>query len=284
MNKKFEWHWDAQHQESFDNIKKILVSGNVLAYFDPDKETVLSVDASKDGLGAVLVQDGRPIAFASRALSDTEKRYAHIEKETLAVVFGCERFHNYLYGRKFLVESDHKPLEVIVKKTLDKAPPRIQRFLLKLQKYQFELKHVPGKKIPVADTLSRAYLPSCHSPISKKADIQVHLMLQSLPITSEKYGKMISETKRDESMKELKNLVMNGWPDHKQQLPEAVKPYWNFREEIHCADGLMFKGNCIVVPSSMRKEILNKIHDSHLGIEKCRRRARAVVYWPGMRD
>ena len=282
LNKKVEWHWETQHQESFDNIKKILVSANVLTYFDPDKETLVSVDASKEGLGAVLIQDSRPVAFASRALSETEKRYAQIEKETLAVVFGCERFHDYLYGRKFQVESDHKPLEVIVRKTLDKAPPRIQRFLLKLQKYQFELKHVPGKNIPVADALSRAYLPYCHSSISSEADLQVHFMIQNLPIASEKYGKIVSESERDEVLIRLKNYIMNGWPDNKQQLPELVKSYWNFREEMHCADGLIFKGNCVVIPSSMRKEILSKIHDGHLGIEMCRRRARAVVYWPGL--
>ena len=187
-----------------------------------------------------------------------------------------------MYGRKFLVESDHKPLEVIVRKPLDKAPPRIQRFLLKLQKYQFELKHVPGKKIPVADALSRAYLPYCYSSISKKADMQVHMMVKSLPISSEKYDKMIRETETDENMKKLKCFIMNGWPEHKHQIPDVVKPYWNFREELHCADGLIFKGNCVVIPSSMWKEILGKIHDGHLGIEMCRRRARAVVYWPGM--
>ena len=282
LNKKIEWHWEEQHKKSFTCLKKKLVSAKVLAYFDPSKISTLSVDASKDGLGAVLMQEGRPVAFASRAMTETECRYAQIEKETLAVVFGCERFHEYLYGRKFNVESDHKPLEIIMKKSLDKAPARIQRFMLKLQKYQFSLRHVPGKQIPVADALSRAYLPYQVSSASAKADMQVHLLLSSLPVTSEKYGNLKKETADDKLMSGLKKCILNGWPDHKQVLLEELRPYWHFREELTCADGLIFKGNRIVVPVSMQHEILKKIHDGHLGIELCRRRARAVVYWPGM--
>ena len=108
----------------------------MLAYFDPDKDLRLQVDASKYGLGAVLLQDGKPIAYASKSLSETEINYAQIEKELFAIVFGCKRFHQYLYGRQFVVESDHKPLESIIKKPLAAAPPRLQRMILQLQKMQ----------------------------------------------------------------------------------------------------------------------------------------------------
>ena len=103
----------------------------------------MSVDASKSGLGSVLLllhkDDWHPVAFASRALSKTERRYSQIEKETLAVVYASEKFNQFVYSRRFLVESDHKPLQSIFKHNINKAPPRIQRLLLRLQKYDIDL-------------------------------------------------------------------------------------------------------------------------------------------------
>ena len=113
----------------------MITASPVLAYFDPEKETRIQVDASKNGLGATLMQDGKPVAFPSKSLTETQKAYAQIEKELLAILFGCEKFHEYLYGRKVIVESDHKPLEAITKKPLASAPHRLQRMLLRLQKY-----------------------------------------------------------------------------------------------------------------------------------------------------
>jgi hypothetical protein len=113
------------------------------------------VDASSKGLGAVLLQENKPIAFASKALTPAESRYANIERELLAVIYGCEKFHTYLYGRQFVVESDYRPLEQIQKKNLDMAPPRLQRMLLRLQPYDRIIKYKPGKEMVIADTLSR---------------------------------------------------------------------------------------------------------------------------------
>ena len=117
------------------------------AYFNPSKETSLQVDVSNKGLGAVLLQKGKPIAFASKALTEMEQRYANIERELLAVVFGCERFKSYLYGWKFQVESDHKPLEMISIKNLIAAPPRLLRMLLPLQEYDLSIIYRPGRRI-----------------------------------------------------------------------------------------------------------------------------------------
>ena len=107
------------------------------------------------GLGACLLQDNKPAAFASKALTSVEARYANIERELLAVVYGCERFHTYLYGRSFTVESDHKPLESIHLENLIAAPPRLQRMLLRLQTYNLVIRYRPGKEMTVADALSR---------------------------------------------------------------------------------------------------------------------------------
>lgn len=103
------FEWNKKHDLEFKNMLKIVTSETVLTIYDPAKPVTVQTDASKDGLGCVLFQDGRPVAFASRTLSKCEQKWAQIEKELLAIVFSCQRFHFFLYGREFTVESDHKP-------------------------------------------------------------------------------------------------------------------------------------------------------------------------------
>ena len=119
----------------------------LLRYYDPSKKSTIQVDASSRGLGAALIQEGKPIAFASKSLTETEQRYANIERELLAVVFGCESFRTYIYNCSFEVESDHKPLGMICLKNLTAAPPRLQRMLLRLQEYDMVIKYRPGRRI-----------------------------------------------------------------------------------------------------------------------------------------
>ena len=128
-----------------------------MAHYDENKDTQLRVGASPVGLGAILMQhDGtalRPVVYASHTLTDVERRYSQTEREALAVVWGCERFHIYLYGKEFMLYTDHKPLEVIYSPK-SKRPPRIERWALCLQPYKFRMVHMPGKTNP-ADVLSR---------------------------------------------------------------------------------------------------------------------------------
>ena len=132
-NKDTLWMWQDLQEEAFNEVKRIVTVQPILKFYSMSQEVTLQCDASEKGLGATILQQGQPIAFASRALSKTEQAYAQIEKECLAIVFGCERFKQYLLGRSMInVESDHKPLEVIFKKSLLKAPKRLQRMLLRL--------------------------------------------------------------------------------------------------------------------------------------------------------
>ena len=161
LKKGTDFHWSPSHSTAFEKIKQSICRQVSLTYFDPRKETVVQVDASLRGLGSALVQEGNVFAFASRALTDTEKRYANIEREMLAVVVACEKFHSYLCGKRFLVESDHKPLEMIHLKNLTAAPPRLQRMLLRIQGYDLEIKYKPGTEMLLADPMSRlSPLPS----------------------------------------------------------------------------------------------------------------------------
>ena len=173
-----EWQSLDQHQKAVEDLKRLVTQAPVLTFYDVNKEVTVSVDASQEGLGAVLLQDNKPVAFASRSLTECEKRYAQIEKEMLAVVFGLEHFYYYVYGRLVTVETDHKPLESIIQKPLSAAPPRLQRMLLRAMKYNVNLVYKPGKEMHVSDALSRAPLPT-QSPSSDDWEEQV-LIINSL--------------------------------------------------------------------------------------------------------
>ena len=118
----------------------------------------ISYDASHSGLGSVLSQDNKPVDYAPRSFTDTETRYAQIEKELLAILFGLERFLQYTYGKEVIVESDHKPIEMIHQKSLASSPPRLKRMLLRLQRYTYTVRYKPGPEMHVPDMLSKAYI------------------------------------------------------------------------------------------------------------------------------
>ena len=159
-DKDVEWHWDENHQKAFEEVKHLITNHPVLCYYDVTKEVTLQCDASQSGIGAALLQEGQPVAFTSRALTATERNYAQIEKELLAIVHGCERFDQYVFGRDITVESDHKPLEVILQKPLLAAPKRLQRMMMRLQNYNLKVVYKRGSDMYIADTLSRAYMTS----------------------------------------------------------------------------------------------------------------------------
>ena len=150
--------WGQEQETAIEVMKELVSTAPLLAYYDPHKELVIQCDASSTALCAALIQDGRPLAYASRSLSDAEVGYAQIEKECLAIVFSLEGFHQYTFGRVTVVQSDHKPLETIVKKPLHKAPKCIQGMLLRLLQYDVVVKYTKGSALHIADALSRAYV------------------------------------------------------------------------------------------------------------------------------
>ena len=156
LRKDTEFEWSYEQDQAFQEIKAILTKDGdpVLRFFDVRKPVRINCDASRTGLGAVLLQGGFPVAYASRSVTEAESRYAQIGKELLTVQFILERFNQFTYGKKVAIESDHKPLEAIVKKPLAAAPPRLQRILLRMQKYDYALEYKPGKELVLPDMLS----------------------------------------------------------------------------------------------------------------------------------
>ena len=259
------FHWDPPQKESFEKIKKLVSEAPVLQYY-VSKPAKIQCDASGKDLAAVLLQDDKRVCYTSRALTIAESRYAPIESEMLAVVFACRKFHQYIYSKSAFVETDHKPLQAISSKRVSQAPLRLQRMLLNLRGYDVEIRYIPGCKQVLADTLSRAAVPTGDSEAYEEFQ-EINMVLF---ISEERYEEFQKETKVDPELQAVLTMVRNGWPDTKQQVPLEARPHWTFRDEVATADGLLFKGTRLIAPEVMRPEMIRQIHKSHLGIAKCR--------------
>ncbi|XP_063595036.1 uncharacterized protein K02A2.6-like [Penaeus indicus] len=196
----------------------------------------------------------------------------------LAVVFALKKFHQYTFGRLTKVISDHKPLQAIMKKPLDRAPRRLQGMLLSAFQYNIEVEYHPGKNMHVADYLSRNYLPE-----NGGGQVFENInMLSFVPIQPTRLQKIQRSTLDDEVMNLLIERIVEGWPSSKENVACQLLPYYNNRDGYSVQNGLIFKGERIVIPRELRPEIKEAIRLSHIGVEGCLRRARECVYWPGM--
>jgi transposase InsO family protein len=285
IKKNNEFDWLETHEQAFVKLKNLIVQSETLRYYDVTKAVILQVDASQAGLGAALIQEHGPVAYASKAMNDTQCRYAQIEKELLAVVFGCKRFHQYVYGKPIVIESDHKPLEAIFKKPLSQAPSRLQKMLLQLQAYDITLVYKKGSEMYIADALSRAYPPEViHEQFERDIESEhfVHLMSVESYVTDRKIQEIKDEISTNETMQLLVRQIQTGWPESKVLVPVQLHPYYPYRDELTTNDNLIYKAQNIIIPPNLQADTLKKLHQSHQGIEKTKRLARECIFWPGM--
>lgn len=278
LRNETHWSWEPAQQRAFEALKADISQPPVLRYFDPSKPVTLSVDASKSGLGAACLQDGFPVAYASRALTEAETRYAQIEKELLSATFACRKFHDFIYGRQATVETDHKPITAIVNKPLHSAPARLQRMLLQLQKYDVKFIYKKGTELYVADTLSRAHTDE---NFDSEADEQIDI-LSLTSISPARMAELQRHTLVDPVMQKVTHFIINGWPAKSKSVPPEVQPYFPIRDELIVDDGIVLKGLRVVVPQTLRKEYVQQLHKGHPGIDATKRRARETVYWPSL--
>ena len=279
------WKWTAECSRAFEDIKSVLSSFQVLAHYDPSLPLSLAADASPYGVGAVISQqysDGseRPIAFASRTLTPSEKNYPQIEKEALALVFGVKRFHQYLYGRKFRLITDHKPLTTIL--AADKAIPslaaaRLQRWAILLSAYQYDIQFRRTQDHANADGLSR--LPVQVPPgeeLSTAAACFNLGQIQSLPVTA---SQVTRATRRDPVLSKVLLYTRQGWP---AQVPVEIQPFEPRRHELTVEDNCLLWGLRVVIPPKLRATVLRDLHRDHVGIVRMKSLARSYFWWPGL--
>ena len=232
-----KWEWTEECTKAFAQAKTQLTSSDVLIHYDPKSPINLAADASAYGIGAVIshvLPDGteKTISFASRTLTASEKNYAQLEKEGLALIFGVKKFHQYLYGRKFTLITDHKPLTAIFgpKKGIPSlAAARLQRWALLLSTYDYNIHFKPTQEHGNADALSRLPLPVQDFP--QAAEIEAVSVfniaqIQALPVT---FQQVQLATRRDPTLSKVMTYVQSGWPN---QVTEELKSYHNSRQEI----------------------------------------------------
>ena len=287
LSKKNVWLWGPSQEQAFVTMKEKLSYLMTLALYNPARSIKLSADASSYGVGSVLLQenDGKwqPIAYASRTMSDTEKRYAQIEKEALALTWAAEKFSMYLLGRSFCMETDHKPLVPLLStKNLDDLPPRVLRFRLRLMRYNFSIIYTPGKFLYISDALSRSPLPQSTDSHDLQEPVEAYIanVVSSLPATPGRLDTLRTAQKQDKVLSQVAHFCKVGWPEKKPNGPTAK--FWFVRGELSLYDDLLLRGQRIVIPSDLREDTLQRLHEGHQGMVKCRLRARDSVWWPGI--
>ena len=287
LSKSCNWSWGPSQSKAFDLVKEKLAKPTTLALYDPAAITKISADASAYGLGAVLLHKidshWKPVAYAARSMSETERQYAQIEKEALAATSACEKFSDFVLGKHIVLETDHKPLVPLLGiKDLDQLPPCILRFCLHLDRFSFDIIHVLGKELHTADTLSGVPV---HCEISiditelqELAKLCVAHVISHLSAGSQRPDSYQKAQSEDSVCQKLIEYCCTGWPELKELNPS----YWELHSELTFCDGLLRWGQRVVIPEPLQEEVLQKLHGGHQGITRCRSRTKISIWWPGL--
>ena len=293
LRKDIAWTWGPTQEESFGRIKQMLTDAPVLSYYNSKRETVLSVDASSFGMGGVLLQKHekiwKPVAYCSRTLTKTEQNWAQIEKELLAAVFSSEKFHIFLCGLDYTIETDHKPLvSIINKKDLNEAPARCQRMLMRLARYSPIAKYTPGKYLSVADALSRLPQQPDQVEVDKFTNLindvedYIGAIVSHLPMSDKQHRRLKEAQYNEEQLLfVIKYYERNGTDE---EITVKDNEYFAYGSDFSVSpSGLILYRSRIVIPPPLRKEMLRRIHDEgHLSLSKCRERLQSTIWWPGI--
>ena len=279
--KSTKWKWDQPQEDAFKKLKQMLTDNTVLAHFNPSCPVGISCDASDAGVGAVLFHrykdnTERPIANA------TQKRYPQIQKEALSIIFALKKFHQFLYGRKFILVTDHKPLISMFgpnTATPVLAANRLARWSLMLSQYNYTIEYRPTKQHGNADALSRLPAGPDLSFDGEEGDNDVDTVCTiSSPLQPYSRNQLKDSTNKDPVISEVKRYVREGWPQHIDR-PE-VQEFKKYSSSLSVVDDCLINGNRVVIPEAMRKQILDILHLGHFGMQKMKQLARSAVYWP----
>ncbi|XP_055590876.1 uncharacterized protein K02A2.6-like [Uranotaenia lowii] len=294
-NKQFNWSADCQ--KAFDQFKTILASDLLLTHYSPELPFVVSADASSVGVGATISHkfpDGsvKVIQHASRALTAAEQAYGQADREGLALVFACTKFHKMLYGRSFTLQTDHAPLLRIFgsKKGIPTyTANRLQRWALQLLLYNFHIEYISTDKFGNADVLSR--LINNHikpdedyiiASVNLKEDLGsvVANSARQIPLN---FKAIQDATQSDPVLGEVFRFTLNGWPKSRKLIPDhEVQRFFDRQDSLSIVQGCVMFAERIAIPSKFRSQCLQQMHKGHPGIQRMKSIARSFVYWPSL--
>ena len=294
--KHTQFHWSNRHDKSFQKIKDLLTSAKVMAYFDPDKETELTTDASPTGLSAILVQrtpgskDRRVVSYISRTLTPVERRYSQTEKEALAIVWAIEKLHIYLFGSHFKLFTDCKPIQLIIDNPNSKPPARIERWNLRLQSYDFEAVHTKGSQNP-SDFLSRHATSSEERQRTLAEEYVCFLAANAVP-KAMTLDEIQLATKQDKTLQCVSWLIRSQqWhkikdppTEHQEADKSEVLMFKHVKDELTVSDesDVILRNSRVVIPSVLREKAISIAHEGHQGLVKTKQLLREKVWFPGI--
>jgi hypothetical protein len=279
------WVWSEQCAAAFATLRQALATAPVLAHFDHEAATIVDCDASGFAVGCVLIQvqggAERPVAYASRILRDAELNYSVYEKEALSCLFACEHFHYFLYGRKFVIRTDHKALTTLLDNSCQghsRKSMRIQRWYDRLHMYSYTMQYRPGKLNCLADMLSRRPRTDGDATDScSELDVDIESIFggMQLLISGEE---LQAATAADACLSKIMQYVKQGWP---AAVDEQVKPYLPVKDELSVCNGCVFRLDCVVFPEALRGRLVDLAHEGHPGVVRTLQRVRETAWWPG---
>ena len=268
-----------------------------MAHFDPSLDIGIACDASDCGIGAVLFyrySDGseRTIANVSKTLSQTQRKYSQIHKEALAIIFALTKFHHFLYGKKFIVVTDHKPLVSLFspnKATPALAANRLARWALTLSQYDYLIEYRQSTKHGNADALSR--LPSGPDPAFDKKEgcedmdsiFTVKTISRQIRPTDARV--VATESAKDPVVSAVRGYCNEGWPNNNNQRESKgslMSSFKQLKDSLSCESGCLFYGSRLVIPSKLQSSVLQILHQGHFGMQRMKQLSRRAVYWPGL--
>lgn len=281
-----EWKWSDEEDKALNELKDSLENSKTLGFFDVNKETVLYVDGSPVGVGAVLTQkdekgDTTPIYYASKSLSPTQSRYSQLEREALAVFWAIRRFDLYLRGKSFIVVTDHKPLLPMFNNPTSKPPARIEKWILNLQQYRFQIQYEPGKNNP-ADFPSRHPEKEGGQRVEEDSDhyiafITHHDVPRAMTITE-----VEAASEDDPILKAVRYATETGkWYEVINDNSDLSK-YHAVRNELTVSGSLVLKGRRVVIPKNLQHRVVDIAHESHQGLVKTKALLREKVWFPSI--
>ena len=274
--------WTPEMNEAFEDVRAAILESSVLAMYDPTLPTVVTSDASDVGIGAVLTQvhpEGeKVVAFASSTLSTAQRNYSVTEREALACVWAIEKWHRYLWGREFVLRTDHQALNTLMtSRGIGRAGMRISRWACRLMEYSFTVEYIKGRINP-ADGLSR--LPA---PVKEASDDE---QLVVAALTAERAAVTGSELKAasraDPLLSKLRQQIPRPWPRRYSECVPELQPFYRCREELAVLDDVVLRGGRVLVPEALRSRLVELAHEGHQGIVRTKQRLRDMYWWPGM--
>lgn len=282
LKKDVKWVWTDEHEKIWLNCKKEICKETILAHYDPNKEIIITCDASDEGISGILSHriDGeeRPVFFASRTLTSAERKYPILHREALAIVFAMEKFYKYVFGHHVEIFTDHKPLEGVLGNKKGKPSviaTRLQRYILRMSIFDYSIVYRKGENNGNSDCLSRLPIEEEQSTMDKFEE-KITTINSIHRETKLNYELIKQETGKDETLQKIMNCVMFGWDRESQKL---FQQFYTIRDNLNIEDDCLFLDSRVVIPHSLKLPMLNILHSNHSGVVRMKQLARRYVYW-----